>query len=94
LSIELSPHALTYQIHENQRTFRVQDESGAVLLRVIFDITTKIVFAVNQLTPSSIGISPLTKIPPKLLLQLQVRSINQILASSLGFGSNLADLRH
>jgi hypothetical protein len=58
---------------------------------VIFDITTKIVFAVNQLTPSSIGISPLTKIHPKLLLQLQVRSINQILASSLGFGSNLVD---
>lgn len=53
--------------------------------------TTAIVFAVNQLSPSSIGIFPLTTTYPKLLPQLQVRSINLVVAGSLGFGSNALD---
>lgn len=53
--------------------------------------TTAIVFAVNQLSPSSIGIYPLVITYPKLLPQLQVRSINLVMTGSLGFGSNELD---
>jgi len=52
------------------------------------DKTTAIVFAVNQLSPGSIGISPLVIIHPKPLPRLQVRSINLIMTGSPGFGSN------
>jgi hypothetical protein len=55
------------------------------------DKTTAIVFAVNQLSPSSIGIYPLATTYPKLLPQLQVRSIYLVVAGSPGFGSNGLD---
>jgi len=55
------------------------------------DKTTAIVFAVNQLSPNSIGIYPLAITYPKLLPQLQVRSINLVMAGSSGFGSNELD---
>lgn len=55
------------------------------------DKTTAIVFAVNQLCPSSIGIYPLVIIHPKPLPRLQVRSINLIMTGSPGFGSNWMD---
>jgi len=55
------------------------------------DKTTAIVFAVNQLCPSSIGICPLVIIHPKPLPRLQVRSINLIMTGSPGFGSNWLD---
>jgi hypothetical protein len=65
--------------------------TGAVLHRVYHDKTTAIVFAVNQLSPSSIGIYPLATTHPKLLPQLQVRSINLVVAGSTSFGSNELD---
>jgi len=53
--------------------------------------TTAIVFAVNQLSLNSIGIYPLAITHPKLLPQLQVRSINLVMAGSSSFGSNELD---
>jgi len=53
-----------------------------------YDITTTIVFAINQLSPSSINISPLIIIHLRILLHSQVRSINLMMTGSLGFGSN------
>jgi len=55
------------------------------------DKTTAIVFAVNQLSLVSIGIFPLATTYPKLLPQLQVRSINLVVAGSTSFGSNALD---
>jgi len=55
------------------------------------DKTTAIVFAVNQLSSDSIGIYPLATTYPKLLPQLQVRSINLVVAGSSDFGSNELD---
>lgn len=55
------------------------------------DKTTAIVFAVNQLSLDSIGIYPLAITHPKLLPQLQVRSINLVMAGSSSFGSNELD---
>jgi len=77
-----------------QWTLRGQDETGAVL-HWVYDIdkTTAIVFAVNQLCPSSIGIYPLVIIHPKPLPRQQVRSINLIMTGSPGFGSNWMDFQ-
>lgn len=55
----------------------------------VYDKTTAIVFVVNQLSPSSLGISPLITIHPWILPHSLVRSINLIVTGSLGFGSNL-----
>jgi len=44
-------------------------------------------FAINQLSPSSISISPLATIHPRILQHPQVRSNYLMMARSLGFGS-------
>ena len=96
LAIELSLNALTYHLHTCPRggTYKLSEvRMKPVLYSIgcINDKTTAIVFAVNQLSPSSIGIYPLAITYPKLLPQLQVRSINLVMAGSPGFGSNELD---
>jgi len=44
------------------------------LHNIVYCRTTKIVFAENQLSPDSIGISPLVKAHPRILQQSPVRS--------------------
>jgi len=58
-----------------------------IYLYGLYNITTHIVFAINQLCPSSINISPLTTIHWKPLQRLPIRSENLMMAGSLGFGS-------
>jgi len=67
---------------------RTEIKSGTILGKDFYDITTNIVFAINQLSPSSINISPLTIILLRILQHSKVRSINNLMmAGSLGFGS-------
>jgi len=40
---------------------------GAIQVKEPYENTTYIVFAINQLSPSSISISPLTTIQPRIL---------------------------
>jgi len=73
--------------------FRVQFFLVLYHYKSFLPYSTSIVFAVYQLCPNSFGISPLTTIHPRLLLQSQVQPICLIMASSLGFGSNIFNSR-
>jgi len=67
--------------------FRKVHITCTILDDFTFNCTTSIVFAINQLSPSSINISPLIIIHWTLLLQWPIRSIYLMMTGSLGFGS-------
>jgi len=87
LIIDLLTYHLIY--HLSYLSFsEIKSSFCTILIKDINDITTTIVFAINQLSPSSINISPLIIIHLRILLHSQVRSINLMMTGSLGFGSN------
>jgi len=79
------PGALT--VTPDRPTYFEVQLLGAIPGRGTDSLTTAIVFAINQLSPSSISISPLTTIQPRILQHPQVRSNYRMMARSLGFGS-------
>jgi len=86
LTYHLTHHFYYPTLSENPHYIGV-----AILDGVFNDLTTTIVFAINQLSPSSISISPLATIHPRILQHSQVRSNYLMMAGSLGFGSNSWD---
>jgi len=70
------------------RSARFYSERVLYWIKIVYySLTTTIVFAINQLSPSSISISPLIIIHLRILLHPQVRSIYLMIIRSLGFGS-------
>lgn len=86
LIVDLLIYHLTF--HQSYYPFMRTDKSGTILDKDRHnETTTEIVFAINQLYPSSINISPLTTIHRRILQHSPVRSIYLMMAGSLGFES-------